>query len=60
MNTDKHFEFDKEMSRKVKAELLAQGVKSYPANCSDCSGTGSVYGSKCQNCNGKGSYELAI
>ena len=44
----------------IKAELLAQGVTSYPAICVECNGTGKVANQKCSNCDGEGSYELAV
>jgi DnaJ-class molecular chaperone len=51
---------DLAVGKQVRAELLAQGVVSYPAVCQCCHGTGKTLLGKCDNCGGKGSYELAI
>ena len=51
---------DMAAGKEIKAELHAQGVKSYPAVCRECNGTGKTLIGQCENCDGKGSYELAV
>lgn len=39
---DKYHKLDKSMSRRIKADLLADGVHEYPVKCNYCDGQGTV------------------
>jgi DnaJ-class molecular chaperone len=59
-DTLKYRAVDVAVGKQIKAELHAQGIKSYPAICQCCYGTGTTGTTQCENCDGIGSYELAI
>lgn len=57
----KYHECDKQVSKQVKSDLLSKNIKSYPAVCQHCDGTGrSPTATACNYCDGNGSYELQI
>lgn len=60
MKHNRFFEFDQAMTRIIRAEMKAEGIESYSAQCQSCKGTGTLHGKPCFNCNGQGRYELAI
>jgi hypothetical protein len=45
---DKYYELDKYMSKKIKEEMIENGITEYPTECQDCKGGG------CEHCNDSG------
>jgi hypothetical protein len=57
---DKFRSLDLAIGTEVKNELLAEGINSYDAECSDCNGLGTISGERCVHCDGIGHYLLNI
>jgi len=63
---NRYFELDQQITAEIKAELHAQGIRSYPVTCTVCQGDGFVTTGVdeglhvCPECNGEREVEMMI